>query len=101
MGEFGPEEFIFTSQLWFIADKSTVKHDPKTGAPDLGDGTGVVCGKTSGKDCVAIFTDLDLAQRFITQNGVPDLVPASFDTRQGFVAFLRRLAEVGHSTIGV
>lgn len=95
--DFDPNQFIVVNPLWYVADRKSLD-DP--------DARGVVFAKgvtSGGRAFVAVFTDRDLAERFVERVRLPDAVPVEIRTPTEFLTILDYLAETGseHELIAI
>lgn len=89
MSEFEPGKFYIMGSVWFVVDHTKAPIDMPANVavtPSL---------------AVACFTDPDLAQRFASDLGQPQMSPVEVATTDVLLGFLRSLIEAGHERIAV
>ena len=96
---FDPDVFYSPGPLWVVAVRQTIRRDEKTGESVAGSTTAVVSGSTKNRRFIAVFTDDDRAERFVAQQGSPDLVPAKIRSAAEYVGLLEGWAAAGFTHI--
>jgi hypothetical protein len=87
-------EFILTGPPWMLADESSIRKDPATGAFDVGDGALFLTAIVDGANAASLFTDRDLAERAAQEHG-GRYVPVVPRSPQDLVKFLQILQAAG------
>lgn len=89
------DEFLVTGPICLVADRSTA-HLP------LGKGMGIMVGTDGKVPFVFLFTDADLAERFIKTTDDPTrYVVKQFLEPRDFVIGLEKLAQLGHTHVNI
>lgn len=95
--------FWVPGPVWVVNRAGGVTVDDE-GRPVLSDETTVarVEGRVEGERCnaIVVFTDRDLAERFIAGLPRPGQATATFRTPEHFAAFLQRAARRGETHVG-
>jgi hypothetical protein len=81
--EMPPDAFLATMPWWVVLGRE----DPRSNVP------GFLVLDADGSTCLAVFTDEDLAQRFVDEAGF-DGGPLPVETPRQFVSLTRRLPPV-------
>jgi hypothetical protein len=88
-----PNGFLLTFPLFAVAHGNSTSEQ-------IHRGKGFIVFTQQGKtDFVPIFTDMDLADRFLEKDGDPDLVKVRLKDMESFRAFLQALAMAGVTLI--
>jgi hypothetical protein len=88
-----PPDAFLAPFPWWVA---VTRHEPvgSEGAVRLGPGSGfLVLDAADGSTCLAVFTDEDLARRFVDASGFAGL-PVSVETPRRFIALARHVPPV-------
>ena len=94
-----PDEFLYTTRLWFAVHESSVVTDDKTGQRRLKDVFRIATLDTGGKRAVAAFTDEDLAERFLEALGDPEMIPLATRTPTALLGLLENLKRLGYAMV--
>ena len=87
-----PDAFLASFPWWVVATRLEVVGDE--GAVRLGPDSGfLVLDAADGSTCLAVFTDEDLAERFVAGSGFPGR-PVGIETPRRFVAVARHVPPV-------
>jgi hypothetical protein len=87
-----PDAFLASFPWWVVATRLQVVGDE--GAVRLGPDSGfLVLDAADGSTCLAVFTDEDLAERFVAGSGFPGR-PVGIETPRRFVAVARHVPPV-------
>ena len=89
------DEFIISWPVWLVATGDSVERDERGRPVELKRRPAFRIAKKDDLVAVHVFTDEDLADRYVRASGDPSLVTVSPDTRELLVRWLRRLAENG------
>src|SRR4051812_50196604 len=90
--EMRPNTFLAPFPWWVVATRLEVVGDE--GAVRLGPDSGfLVLDAADGSTCLAVFTDEDLADRFVAGSGFPGR-PVGIETPRRFVAVARHVPPV-------
>jgi hypothetical protein len=87
-----PDAFVVAWPLFLVIDKTTCHLSIK-------EGKGIAIGQTGSADFVPLFTDRDLAERFIRRLGNPRLVPEEIVPAEA-LDLLQELALLEHTHVG-
>jgi hypothetical protein len=88
-----PHVFDIVNPPWAVAETSRV--DPATGR-----GAGWAGFTVGEKRVIILFTDRDLAERFIERLARPNLAPCQFGTPRDYLRWLEEMAKHGYTHIG-
>lgn len=78
------ENFVMTYPCWILVGENT-----RTG--HLNADTLVLTAWCDGEEYIPVFTDKDLASRFVNDKGIGGAAIAAFDTKTKFLDYLKRL----------
>jgi hypothetical protein len=88
-----PNGFLLTFPLWAVAHGNSTSEQ-------IHKGQGFIVFQQEGKtDFVPIFTDMDLADRFLEKHGDRELVKVRLKDMETFRAFLQALTTAGVTLI--
>jgi hypothetical protein len=95
--DFDPNKFIIANPLWYVAGRKSI---------DNPDARGIIFAKgmtSGGRTFVAVFTDRDLAERFIERANLTDAMPIEIQTPTQFLTILDYLVSTGseHELIAI
>jgi hypothetical protein len=94
-----PDEFLYTTKLWFAVHESSVITDDETGRRRLKGAFRIATLETGGQKAVAAFTDEDLVERFLEALGDPEMVPLATQTPEALLELLDNLEKSGYSLV--
>jgi hypothetical protein len=94
-----PEEFLYTTRLWFAVHESSVVTDDETGQRRLKDEFRIATLDTGGKKAVAAFTDEDLVERFLEALGDPEMISLATRTPTALLELLQNLKRSGFTFV--
>jgi hypothetical protein len=94
-----PNVFYSPGPLWVVAVRKTVGLDEKTGEPVANSATAIVSGSTKNRRFIAVFTDEDLAERFVAQQGSLDFIPAKILSAAEYVGLLETWPRTGFTHV--
>lgn len=86
-----PNAFLATMPWWVVLGRE--HEDARDAASEAGERPGYLVLDADGSTCLAVFTDEDLAQRFVGDVGF-DGGPLPVDTPDQFLGLARRLPEI-------
>jgi len=86
-----PDAFLATMPWWVVLGREHEAASPTS--PDGGESPGYLVLDADGSTCLAVFTDEDLAQRFVGDVGF-DGGPLPVDTPEQFLGLARRLPAI-------
>jgi hypothetical protein len=90
-----PNVFYSPGPLWVVAVRQTVGRDEKTGDLVVNSATAVVGGGPKNCRFIAVFTDEDLAERFVAEQGKLDLVPVKICSPADYIGLLEGWTRAG------
>jgi hypothetical protein len=94
-----PEEFLYTTKLWFAVHERSVFTADETGRRRLKDVFRIATLEQGGKKAVATFTDEDLAERFLEALDDPEMVPLATRTPDALIELLENLRRSGYALV--
>lgn len=91
-----PDDAFFTSFPWWVVMTGRGLHRTETGTPGArpGPDSGFLVLDADGSTCLAVFTDEDLAGRFVEASGFTNGVPAVVDAPREFMELAAYLPPV-------
>jgi hypothetical protein len=94
-----PEEFHYTTKLWFAVHETSVIADDETGRRRLSDVFRIATIHKRGQNAVAAFTDEDLVERFLQTLGDPEMIPLATRTPDALLELLENVRSSGCSLV--
>jgi hypothetical protein len=94
-----PDEFLYTTKLWFAVHESSVITDDEFGGRRLKDVFRIATLEKGGKKAVAAFTDEDVAERFLEALGDPEMIPLATRTPTALLELLQNLKRSGYTLV--
>jgi hypothetical protein len=96
---FDPNIFYAPGAAWVVAFRQTARWDETAGEAVATGATAVISGQTETRRFIAVFSDKDLAERFIAQQESTDLVPAKIRNPAEYVSILERWGQAGFTHV--
>jgi hypothetical protein len=91
-----PDEFHYTTMLWFAVHARSVTRDEDTGRRRLNEVFRIATIQAGGLQAVAAFTDEDLAERFLQTLGDPEMVLLATRTPDMLIELLESMQGAGY-----
>jgi hypothetical protein len=91
-----PDEFHYSTKLWFAVHASSMIRDHATGRRCLDDVFRIATIRAGGLQAVVAFTDQDLAERFLQSLGDQEMVLLATRTPDMLIELLESMQDAGY-----